>query len=193
MSKVDKDFFDGINGLRALAILSVAFLHFGTAFLDYNLQYERDIYDEISQLRHVQMLGVNGVYLFFGISGFLVTIALQKLKLNPKSNLIFYKQRLSRIYPPYLASLVIFFFVQLVLNRETFQDLIFSFFASIVFLHDALYDKWSIINPVAWSLEIEIQFYLFAPLFLFLFVNINKATKFFVFFGSAIFLYYILF
>ena len=37
--------------------------------------------------------------------------------------------------------------------------------ASLLYVHNVVYDRFSAISAVAWSLEVEIQFYLLAPLF----------------------------
>ena len=73
-----KEYYSGLNGLRFIAIISVALLHLGTAYLDYSLVFTRAEVDNSSLFRKVQLLGADGVLLFFGISGFLMTNAFIK-------------------------------------------------------------------------------------------------------------------
>jgi peptidoglycan/LPS O-acetylase OafA/YrhL len=49
--------------------------------------------------------------------------------------------------------------------------------ASLFYVHNLVYNHFSIINPPAWSLEIEIQFYLLAPLFTTIFMVRPKALR----------------
>ena len=155
----------GINGLRALAILSVAIVHFSTAFLDYNILFDRSFIDETSFLRQIHLKGMKGVFLFFGISGFLITNALYKLPVSLNSSFTFIKRRILRIYPPFIGSLVCLLFVQFFFKGLPLNDLLLSISASTVFMHDLIFGEYSIINPVTWSLEIEVQFYIFAACF----------------------------
>jgi peptidoglycan/LPS O-acetylase OafA/YrhL len=66
-----------------------------------------------------------------------------------------------------------FFFIILALH-ESFQDLLPHYFASCFYLHRLIYGEWSPINPLAWTLEIEVQFYLIAPFLALLYFSIKK-------------------
>ena len=60
------------------------------------------------------------------------------------------------------VSLLVFYFVfQPASERGT---LLPHFFASLFYAHGLVYGSWSEINAVTWSLEIEVQFYILAPL-----------------------------
>ncbi|OED64581.1 hypothetical protein A143_09705 [Vibrio splendidus ZS-139] len=168
------NFFIGVNGLRAIAILSVAMLHFSTAFIDYNSFFDRDILDNESLLRKIHRLGMDGVYLFFGISGFLITNALLKQPFSYEFSIAFIKKRVLRIYPPFIASILSLLIVQYVFSEYSLFDLIKSGFISSFFMHDLILKEYSIINPVTWSLEVEVQFYLFAAFFIPIFVTNRK-------------------
>jgi peptidoglycan/LPS O-acetylase OafA/YrhL len=51
-----------------------------------------------------------------------------------------------------------------VLNEYSFSELLPHFFASLFYAHMLVYEEFPWVLPVAWSLEIEIRFYILAPL-----------------------------
>ena len=56
-------------------------------------------------------------------------------------------------------------------------DALQSFLASIAYIHNIVYAEPSFINTVAWSLEIEIQFYILAPLLSLVFAMKDKVRR----------------
>ena len=50
------------------------------------------------------------------------------------------------------------------------------FLASIFYVHNLTYNTYSVINPVAWSLEVELQFYLLAPFLAKMFFSFTSAN-----------------
>src|ERR1019366_7455413 len=72
-------------------------------------------------------------------------------------------RRVTRLEPPYVISMLIFFVLKLVGSRGSVIDLLPHLGASLLNIHNLVYRTPSAINIVAWSLEIEIQFYLLAP------------------------------
>ena len=85
----------------------------------------------------------------------------------------YYMRRVTRLEPPYIISLIFLLLIHLFVNHEhSVVELWNSFTASLFYSHFLVFGTWSIINPVTWSLETEIQFYILAPfLCLFLFKN----------------------
>jgi peptidoglycan/LPS O-acetylase OafA/YrhL len=69
-----------------------------------------------------------------------------------------------RLEPPYLIALSIMTAMAVLVQGERLGDLLPHLIASAVYGHYLLYGRGSDILPVAWSLEIEAQFYLLAPL-----------------------------
>lgn len=183
-------FIPVIDGLRFFAIMPVIFLHASTAFLEYSSLYDYDAVGKTEWLRVAFLTGGAGVLIFFAISGFILTLPFAKHHLegtNPVSLRSYTKRRLIRLEPPYLLTLVGLFFVHLLLQTESFSELLPHFLASSFYLHNIVYGEWSVINPVAWSLEIEIQFYLLMPLLgqVFLLKKVPRRLLLFALIGLA--------
>ncbi|HEX2606263.1 MAG TPA: acyltransferase [Flavisolibacter sp.] len=160
-----------VDGLRFLALAMVVLLMHIPHYMDvkfYNGQLLASGY-----WRNVLLGGGMGVALFFMISGFILSLpfAQQYRKQGKKVGLRrYYLRRLTRLEPPYLILLVLLFLVQvLVLKTYTFGFLWPRLLASATYTHMLLYHSFSPILPVAWTLEVEVQFYLLAPLFCLLF------------------------
>ncbi len=158
-----------IDGLRFMAIFMVAIWMHTTHFID-----EKFFSDSLitnPYWRNFVMEGGYGVSIFFMISGFILSLPFAKNYLDrgvdKKSISLkrYYLRRLIRLEPPYIIALIIFFIGHVwILNKYNFQELVPHFFASAVYLHNTIYNTFSYVLPVAWSLEVEVQFYLLAPL-----------------------------
>ena len=167
--KSSQKFIPEIDALRFFAIIPVMFAHMSQAFLDYNVNFDIELIKEESLLREIMYNGNLGVQLFFGISGFILTLPFINV---PRSELRFKKyflRRLIRIEPPYFIALILFFVVHLFMGTESFAFLWERFVSSFFYVHNLYHHSYSLILPPAWSLEIEIQFYLLMPIFLYLF------------------------
>ena len=168
-----------LDGLRALAIFAVFLMHlvdFGGA---YHLLPKPSSSLEFC-VNRISIAGGLGVALFFAISGFIISMPFQAalcLKKKPVSISTFYKRRLTRLEPPYLISLLILLLARLWLGDEKPLELVKSFFLSAFYMHNITAGSASLINPVAWSLEIELQFYLFAPFLLFFYCRLNPLLR----------------
>ncbi|MDD2539595.1 MAG: acyltransferase [Desulfuromonadaceae bacterium] len=158
-----------IDGLRFLALIPVVFYHIWGNF---------DIYAKGAFLTPEAIngpagilcvdSGKMGVKLFFIISGFILGLPFARhhiLKSNKISLNKYFKRRLVRLEPPYILNLTIIFIILLCLKPEFhFLDEVSHFLASVFYLHNIIYGEQSVINVVAWSLEIEVQFYILVPL-----------------------------
>lgn len=121
-----------------------------------------------------------GVQLFFTISGFVLALPFAKywLAQGKKVDLKFYfLRRLTRIEPPYLVSVVLCMVILIVIKKQSLHMLLPHFAATVFYVHSLIYAALSTINPVAWSLEIEVQFYLLCPAMVFLFAIRNKRVR----------------
>ena len=153
-----------IDGLRAIAVLSVIFFHSNKSIGNFILFSG----------------GFLGVDIFFVISGYLITsLILNEINITQNFSFKnFYQRRARRILPALLF--VIFFsifFAYLFLLPTDFNDYIKSIFYSLFFTSNyffyfsgELYDATpSLLKPFlhTWSLSVEEQFYLLYPIILY--------------------------
>jgi peptidoglycan/LPS O-acetylase OafA/YrhL len=167
-----------IDGLRFIAIFwVVVWMHLPTV-INNNLFEGKLIND--SYIASVILEGGHGVSFFFMISGFILALPFIKEKMvdgNAVSLKTYYLRRLTRLEPPYLAALLISFILLLIINGESFFDLLPHLGASAVYLHNIIYNNSSSVLGVAWSLEVEVQFYLLAPFFCFIYLVKNRVIR----------------
>ncbi len=151
-----------IDGLRFVAIMAVVLFHSHGHFFRVDGQTEGPTWDAASALIH---LGWFGVQLFFVISGFILAIPFAERHLLGRPAVPlgkYFVRRLTRLEPPYVISLLIYlFFFQ---DRARIHELTPHFFASMFYVHAFVYGTPSLVNHVTWSLEVEVQFYILAPL-----------------------------
>jgi peptidoglycan/LPS O-acetylase OafA/YrhL len=110
---------------------------------------------------------IRGVELFFVISGYILARPFLRQYLlagHPVRAGAYYLRRITRLEPPYILSLLIYTFAVCLGRHESFRSLLPHLLASVGYVHGLVYDVASTINFVCWSLEIEVQFYILAPL-----------------------------
>jgi peptidoglycan/LPS O-acetylase OafA/YrhL len=133
--------------------------------------------------------GTLGVTLFFVLSGFCIHLSFLKyiasleaqgLSFRFKTYLKdFIVRRLFRIYPAYLLALLFLSFVYAPTRINLFtSNGSLQFFSHLFLIHNFSKQTFFGINPVFWSIAVEIQLYCIYPLFLILRKNleITKAT-----------------
>jgi peptidoglycan/LPS O-acetylase OafA/YrhL len=189
-----------VDGIRLIAISMVVLFHINSWVITQYQLPKRSLYlpsnesssnqallaQDITQyaLWHSFSLhGDRGVMLFFVLSGFIVALpfARHHLAAGPKVLLTnYYTRRFWRIWPPYFVALVSIFCLQMVLHINpyhlSFVAQVRHFLASLFYGHILLYRHLPIVTTVAWSLEIEVQFYLIAPL-LFLAFKLSASIR----------------
>jgi peptidoglycan/LPS O-acetylase OafA/YrhL len=144
-----------IDGLRAVAVLSVLAFHYGAPIRG----------------------GFIGVDVFFVISGFLITDLLAaEISAGTFSFLGFYERRLRRILPALLTMLAVVLFAgKFVLAPGDYASLAMSTAAAafgvsnfFFHVHTGYFDQAADVMPLlhTWSLAVEEQFYLVWPLLL---------------------------
>ena len=172
-------FIPKIDGLRFIAILSVVLYHlsgfiFKKDYHSYNDNFNYNFIKEILSRGYI------GVPLFFTISGFILGMPFAKFYLLKEKQISlkkYFSRRITRLEPPYI--LVMFFLLigsVYIAKVITLRNGLISFVFSILYCHNfAFPGQLPFLNCVAWSLEIEVQFYILAPLLAYLF-SIKTAT-----------------
>lgn len=156
-----------IDGLRFIAIMSVVAIHtVGYWSVQAGRTYQG--YSTTDQI-FLQLLGLGlyGVHLFFVISGFVLAMPFCKATLlgGPPVNLCrYFWRRITRLEPPYVVSMLVFFLFIPFFKSQSWASLWPHLLASLGYVHNIVYGEGSIINNAAWSLEVEIQFYILMPL-----------------------------
>jgi peptidoglycan/LPS O-acetylase OafA/YrhL len=177
-------FIPEIDGLRFIAIALVVLLHIH--FYVANKAGER--FDPAptffgpgeNPLMQVVKHGGYGVELFFAISGFILALPFAEHYLQGRPEVTlkkYYLRRLTRLEPPYLASLVIHFVLTAAsraASQWTLSQLLVSLAVSCFYAHSLVFGEQSLVHFIAWSLEVEVQFYLLVPLLARVFAVRNK-------------------
>jgi peptidoglycan/LPS O-acetylase OafA/YrhL len=168
-----------IDGLRFLAIFSVVVIMHITHYIDEKFHHSGLIQNDY--WKNFVIEGGHGVALFFVISGFILSLPFAKWRLNKEKKVSlkkYFLRRVTRLEPPYLIALIIFFMAHVwVLQKYTFDESLPHLFASMAYLHTIIYHSFSTILPIAWSLEVEVQFYVLAPLFFLVFLIPQKPVR----------------
>ncbi len=166
-----------LDGLRFVAILCVFIFHLAGDVVRHNPPGVPDPDSAFFYL--TQQLNI-GVPLFFAISGMILGLPFARywLLAGPKISLKrYFLRRVTRLEPPYIAALLLLFVVKLAGHRGTVPEMIPHLGASVLYLHSLLYRDMSTINPVAWSLEVEVQFYILAPVLALVFAVRSAALR----------------
>jgi peptidoglycan/LPS O-acetylase OafA/YrhL len=151
-----------VDGIRFLAISLVIFQHLNERMMKYNHGMSLSALEE--QISFYISRGTIGVFIFFVLSGFVIAMPFAKRTITQKfSYLDYIKRRLTRLEPPYIIWMFIFSVVLFLSSDLSLANLVKHYLASVFYVHQFVYGEFSIINPVAWSLEVELQFYLLAP------------------------------
>jgi peptidoglycan/LPS O-acetylase OafA/YrhL len=134
--------------------------------------------------------GAFGVQLFFTISGFILALpfAAHYLEGKPSIDLRrYFLRRLTRLEPPYIINLILVFVLLVLVNGHSASQLFPHLVSSLFYLHNLVFPKINAINVVTWSLEIEVQFYVLAPLIGCIFALPNQLVRRLVFvIGGAV-------
>jgi peptidoglycan/LPS O-acetylase OafA/YrhL len=171
-------FIPEMDGLRFVAIGMVVLFHLnGYLIVKSKLFYPNPPSDWLAQGAYV---GFHGVELFFVISGFILGLpfAAHHLKGKPAVSLRkYYLRRLTRLEPPYFIAAIGLFMLAILVQGASSHALMPHLMASLSYLHNVVYGAQSSVIGVAWSLEIEVQFYVLVPLLTLLFAVGNKLIR----------------
>lgn len=158
-----------VDGIRFIAILPVVILHANERFLRY-VYGEENLVGANQQINFLISRGAIGVMIFFALSGFVLALPFAKNSTN-FSYKKYFTRRLERLEPPYIFWMSLFAIVFLMKSGMGLGEMAGHYISSIFYVHNIVYTEFPVINPVAWSLEVEIQYYLVAPFIAILYFN----------------------
>jgi peptidoglycan/LPS O-acetylase OafA/YrhL len=165
-----------IDGLRAIAVLSVVFNHAGIRLFPG---------------------GFIGVDVFFVISGYLITgIIMREINAGEFSLAKFYERRIRRIYPALFVTVFFTMFAAAILYRaDNFRDMSKSAIATTFFISNihfwsetGYFEGPAQLKPLlhTWSLAVEEQYYIFFPLCMLFLARYFKSKIFPILIGVAL-------
>jgi peptidoglycan/LPS O-acetylase OafA/YrhL len=161
-----------LDGLRFVAIISVVLYHI-LGQLMVKSGHPVAVQPRYAWLVQAVGHGDRGVRLFFVISGFVLGLGFARQHLlhgRPVDLRRYFLRRVTRLEPPYILNLIICAVVASIYYHQRAAYMLPHLAASIFYLHNVAYRTPSAINGVTWSLEVEIQFYILAPLISLLFL-----------------------
>lgn len=156
-----------VDGLRFVAIAAVVLYH---------LQGYGGEVVQHGPVWRLAKVGWFGVELFFAISGFVLGLGFIRSRLGtapPVRMGAYLWRRVTRLEPPYVVALLVYFGLKTFIAGE--DGLLPHLFASAAYVHNVAYGEPSRVLGIAWSLEIEVQFYLLVP-FLSLVFTLRSAS-----------------
>lgn len=159
-----KNYRPDIDGLRAIAVISVIFYHFKVSFFSG---------------------GFVGVDIFFVISGYLITKGILEKQHQGKFEFSdFYFRRIRRLIPALLATIVGSYIAAYILfSPADFKQMsgstvyALSGLSNIFFwMESGYFDTSAIVKPLlhTWSLSVEIQFYIIWPVLFYLTTKVTR-------------------
>lgn len=168
-----------IDGMRFLAIMPVVLMHFESNIHKLNPAAQADPDYGQGLFFYFLHSGGHGVLLFFVISGFIIArpfIASFRDKKTAFRYRSYLARRFIRLEPAYFICLLLAFVAQIYVMNIDAMDLLPHLLAAAGYMHSIVYGEWNVLNGVTWSLEVEFQFYVLAPLFASIFL-ISDPTK----------------
>ncbi len=189
-----RTFIPEVDGLRFVAIMAVMLYH----LRDFTPGHEIAPHGPGSFVSTFFGLGHYGVQLFFILSGFLLAMpfASWRLGIGKRPSLrTYYLRRLTRLEPPFVIAMVGLFLLGIVVHLISHGAGPSKwpgvsewphFLATLFYQHNLVYGGTSLITPVEWSLEIEVQFYVLAPLLTLPFSIRNAAVRRMLFLGLIV-------
>ena len=156
-----------IDGLRCVAIMSVLLYHVGMMTLINFGHYAEPKGVLLNAFPRMLFHGSRGVPLFFTISGMILGLPFAQQHIAGQGSVqlsSYFLRRITRLEPPYILNLLVRLPLVPAAKHLSFLQVLPHFLASLFYLHGAIYGRWPLVHPPSWSLEVEVQFYLLAPL-----------------------------
>ncbi|MBO6495715.1 MAG: acyltransferase [Roseivirga sp.] len=179
-----------VDGIRFVAILPVVILHANERFLRY-VYGEENLTGLNEQLNYLISRGAIGVMIFFALSGFVLALPFAKSGYT-FSYKKYFTRRLERLEPPYIFWMSLFAIIFIIKSGMGIGEMAGHYFSSIFYVHNIVYAEFPVINPVAWSLEVEIQYYIIAPFLAILYFNQKDLSFRRIFLAALIILFIVL-
>ena len=164
-----------IDGLRFVALAMVVFLHVATAIWSRDPVWVETAGVTMDWVTPSQF----GLQIFFVLSACLLALPFaRRAKGGPPVSLRrYYMRRLTRLEPPYLLALTAFLLLHPLLGHGSFDELAPHYVSGLFYTHWLTHGAPNPILEVAWSLEVEVQFYLLMPLLATVFRIRDKGTR----------------
>jgi len=164
-------FIPEIDGLRFIAIFPVVLHHLLGIYLlvSKRVAVGDGVWAAVSGqnwMVHLISHGNYGVQIFFVISGFILALpfARQHFGIGKAPAMkAYFLRRVSRLEPTYLINLAVIFSVYSFIYKLPALTMTPHLLATMSYLHNQIYAAVSTISDVTWSLEVEVQFYVLAP------------------------------
>jgi len=160
-------YFPEIDGIRFLAIILVILFHAHGYFVAKTPHQFVDGPAQYPLLETLLSNGDRGVELFFVLSGFILCLPFAKQYIGGEKKVQlkkYYLRRVTRLEPPYFIAMTGLLLLHLATKTHSIAEIVPSWLASLIYSHVFIFGRGPLLTVVAWSLEIEIQFYLLAPL-----------------------------
>lgn len=156
-----------IDGLRFVAIAAVLLYHLGM-MSEMSCSFCAPVTGGVAAVFHMD----RGVPIFFAISGLVLGLpfAGQYISGGRKVGLkAYFLRRVTRLEPPYIVNLLLRFPLVVWLKHIALASELPHLVASLFYVHWLVYGIYPTVHRPSWSLEIEVQFYVLAPLIAFVF------------------------
>lgn len=170
--------FEFLDGLRGIAALMVTCLHFHTLVVERTSAYFPAI------LEHLFKNGHFGVQIFFVLSGFVIAYSIRNEIITPSFFMRFFARRSLRLDPPYWMTLImltaLIYIGSMVSGHSSdYMPDLSTFTVNAFYLPGFMGAEY--ILPVAWTLCMEFQFYIFFVLLIAMIQQLNCWKGFDVF------------
>jgi peptidoglycan/LPS O-acetylase OafA/YrhL len=160
--------YDFIDGLRGIAILMVLAGH--------HFYVNPNSGQTVKYIGSLIGTGGYGVTLFFALSGFLISWPFWKRKVIGSKQVVpsgYAQRRFWKIYPPLALSILVFTPIYIFRNSDwSYVSIAAQWLIGLPFL----FPVSGKLNPVMWTLVIEVQFYITLPLLLLVLKRIAPKT-----------------
>ncbi len=157
-----------LDGLRALALLMIWLFHSwqqSWVFLYVKLSDG----SMLNTVHMIQRYGYVAIDIFFVLSGFCLFYPIARTMFGEGKEICwkeFYIKRAKRILPSYILILLVMAFVPDLATNNTYSlsEFVKQFFSSLFFVQNCYAATHGTLVSTAWTLAIEVQFYLVFPL-----------------------------